>query len=236
MQIWEAPEDVKQLVKEVKEAHHVHLTQAGIWCLVNDSSPIVDNQLVPTMSSLCTKTEKLRTGNDFKIIFVAEAWAVLTNEQRKLAVDEALCRCGVQYVPMVQKVNKKDVVIKDEIGRTIYTTEIATDGAGVPKWKMNRPDCGAYYALLQRYGNYSESVENVHLALAGKPLKGPIAAAQADADDGLDDIVDDDQTTDGDDDTETESPISEAPAEGTMADSAAIPSDPVEAITPSQSD
>lgn len=182
MAIWEAPQDIRDLVAEVKEAHHKHLAQAKVWVLVNDANPIVDNQLIATGSSRCTSTEKLRTDNDFKIIVIAEGWHALTNGQRRLAIDEALCRCGVHYVPLTQKVNKKDEVIKDEIGRIVYTDKIATDGEGNPKWKINRPDASLYFQLLQRHAIYSDAVENVQNALANKPLKQPIAATQPDVD------------------------------------------------------
>lgn len=187
MTIWEAPEEIRQLVGEIKEAYHPHLILAKIWVLINDASPIVENQLVPMVTSRCTKTEKLKSGNDFKIIVVAEAWGLLTTQQKRVAIDEALCHCGVQYVPLTQKINKKDEVIKDEIGRIIYTDVIATDGEGLPKWKMNRPDASIYFGLIQRHEVYSEALENVQNALEKKPIKKIMAAIQPDADDGLSD-------------------------------------------------
>jgi hypothetical protein len=181
MKIWEAPEDIRNLVGLLKEQYHQHLALAKIWVLVSDAKHIVDNQLVVTTSARCTKTEKLRTGNDFKIVVIADGWHLMTDHQRRVAVDEALCRCGVHYIPMVQKVNKKDEIIKDEIGRTIFTDTIATDDEGQPKWKVNKLDAGAYYQLLQRHGRYSEGIENIISALDGKPLKLPVAAVQPDA-------------------------------------------------------
>lgn len=185
MNIWEAAIEYKQLVDQIKTAHHPHLALASIWVLASDSKAIVDNRLVATETRRCTKTEKLKTGHDFKITIRAEAWNVLTEQQRKIAIDEALCKCGVRYVPEIIEINKKKEVVTDEIGRIIYTDQIATDGEGNPKWKINQLDAGVYFALLTRYSIYNEEVDNIQRALAGQPLKRPMATKQQDYDPGV---------------------------------------------------
>lgn len=177
-QIWEATDEYKQLVNDLKNAYHEHLALASIWVLITDQKHIVDNRLVITDTKRCTKTEKLKTGHDFKITIRAESWPVLTEAQRKIAIDEALCRCGVRFMPETMNINNKDIPIRDDIGRVIYTTTIATDDQGNPKWKMNQLDAGAYFGLLQRYNVYSEEVGNILNVLSGKPIKKPIAAVQ----------------------------------------------------------
>lgn len=185
--IWEAPADIANLVRRVKEKHHhPRLALASIWVLVSDSKAIRDNRFVPTQSRKCTRTEKLSSAHDFKIVVMAEAWEMLTNEQRFTAIDEALCRCGVRYIPQMLEINGKKEPVKDDLGRTIYTDEISYDKEGVPKWKINAPDAGLYFGLLGRHGEYCEEARNVVRALAGKPLIEAVAAPRAD------DIVDPD--------------------------------------------
>ena len=178
--IWNAPKDIESAIRTLKDEHHPHLGSASIWVLCSDSKPIRNNQLMVTMTKRCGKTEKLATGHDFKIIVLMEAWANLPDSARMLALDEALCRCGVKYVPQTIEINGKKEVVKDDLGRVIYTDEIDVDKEGEPKWKVNPPDAGLYYSLLQRHGKYSEEAENAIAALTGKPLKLPTAAAAAD--------------------------------------------------------
>lgn len=178
--IWEAPDDIKKLVERVKEEHHTHLARAGVWVLCSDTKAVRNNQLVFTQSKKCTKTEKLSTGHDFKLVVMAELWGELTDAQRLAAVDEALCRCGVKYVPQTVEVNGRKEVVKDEWGRVVYTEEIDYDGENRPKWKINPPDAGVYYAMLMRHGKYNEEAENVARVLAGKAAKKPVAAERAD--------------------------------------------------------
>ena len=180
-EIWQAPEDIKQQVNELKAEHHPHLAAASLWVLCSDGKAVKDNQIIPTQSKKCTKTEKLSSGHDFKIIIMAEVWDKLTDKQRQIALDEALCRCGVQRVPQTVEVNGKKEELKDEFGRTIFTEELAYDKLGQPKWKINPPDAGLYFALLARHGQYSEAAENVHRAIEHQPLKRPMAAERADA-------------------------------------------------------
>jgi hypothetical protein len=180
--IWEAPLEIEQLVKRIKQEHHKRLTQASVWVLVSDAPGIRDNRIIATQSKKATKTEKLTTGHDFKIIVMAETWSNLTDAQREVAIDEALCRCGVKYIPQTVEVNGKKEVVKDDLGRTIYTDQIAYDKEGNPKWKIEPPDAGLYFDLLKRHGSdYSEEAENVRRVLSGEPVKRPVAAERADA-------------------------------------------------------
>jgi hypothetical protein len=174
--LWVAPKEIQKLINEIKDEHHDRLGSASVWALCADSKPIRNNQLVVTMTKKCSKTEKLSTGHDFKIIVLMEAWANLPDAARRLAVDEALSRCGVRYVPQTIEINGKKEVVKDDLGRTIFTDEIDVDKEGEPKWKINPPDAALYFPLLQRHGKYSEEAENTARAMAGKPIKGLTAA------------------------------------------------------------
>jgi hypothetical protein len=178
--IWEAPDDVRRTAEAIKLEHHPHLANASLWVLCADGKAIRNNQLVVTQSKRCTKTEKLSSGHDFKIIVLMEAWSILPDVARKIALDEALCRCGVKYVPQTVEVNGRKEVVKDELGRTVYTDQIEYDAEGTPKWRINPADAGLYYPLLQRHGQYSEEAENVTRSLAGKPIKRPTIAERAD--------------------------------------------------------
>lgn len=178
--IWQAPEDIRQQVEALKDEHHHHLAHASIWVLCSDGKSVRDNHIIVSQTKKCTKTEKLSSGHDFKIVIMMEAWANLPDVAREIALDEALCRCGVRYVPQMMEINGRKEVVKDELGRTVYTGEIDHDKEGQPRWKINQPDAGLYYKLLQRRGKYSEEADNVTRALADKPLKEPTIADRAD--------------------------------------------------------
>lgn len=179
-EIWQAPEDIRAELNRLKDEHHPHLAAASLWVLCSDAPGIRDNQLIATQTKKCTKTEKLSSGHDFKVIILTETWSKLTDEQRSVALDEALCRCGVRLVPETVEINGRREVLKDDLGRVIYTDEIDVDKLGNPKWKINRPDADLYFALLARHGTYHEPAENTVRALEGKPLKLPTAAERAD--------------------------------------------------------
>ncbi len=179
--IWEAPIEIRNRLNEAKNAEHPHLTQASLWVLCSDSKAIRDNRVIATQTRKCTKTEKLSSGHDFKVIIMMETWANLTDTQREIALDEALCRCGVRFLPETIEINGKKEILKDDLGRIIYTDEIAYDKEGIPKWKINHPDAGLFFPLLARHRQYSEDAENVVRALEGQPLKLPISAQRADA-------------------------------------------------------
>jgi len=178
--LWEAPQEIVQQVKALQGEHHEHLSLASIWVLCSDAKCIRDNRLIVTTTQKCTKTERLSSGHDFKITILMEAWAQLTDPQRAVALDEALCRCGVKYRPKTVEVNGKKEVLKDDLGRVIHTDQIEYDRENRPKWKVNAPDAGLFFDLLARHGEYGEEAENATRALAGKPLKLPVAVESAD--------------------------------------------------------
>jgi len=178
--IWQAPDEIRQQIHQLKEEHHPHLAQASIWALCSDGKSVRDNHIIATQTKKCTKTEKLSSGHDFKIIIMMEAWSNLTDEAREIALDEALCRCGVRYVPQMMEINGRKEVVKDDLGRIVYTGEIDYDKEGNPRWKINPPDAGLFFKLLQRRGRYNEAADNVTRALADKPIIEPTIADRAD--------------------------------------------------------
>ncbi|MEX2673027.1 MAG: putative metallopeptidase [Phycisphaeraceae bacterium] len=182
-EIWQAPEEIRKQLQLIKDEYHTHLAPASMWVICSDGAAIRDNQLVATQTKKCTKSEKLSTGHDFKIVILMETWAKLTDDQRHLALDEALCRCGVRMVPETVEINGRREVLKDDLGRVIFTDEMDVDKLGNPKWKVNRPDAELYFKMLARKGTYNEQAENTVRALEGKPLKLPLAADRADVTD-----------------------------------------------------
>ena len=178
--IWEANEDIKRLLRDIKNEHHPHLSTASIWVLCSDGKAIRDNHVIATTTQKCTNTERLSSNHDFKITIMMETWAHLTDKGREIALDEALCRCGVKYVQQKMDINGRKEVVKDELGRIVYSDEIEYDKEGIPKWKINKPNAGLYFDLLMRRGAYSEEAENAVRALDNKPLKGVVAAEPQD--------------------------------------------------------
>lgn len=187
--IWEAPADIRKALQAIKKEHHPHLAAASLWALCADGKAIRNNQLVVTQSKRSTKTEKLANGHDFKIIVMMEGWSQLPDAAQQVTLDEALCRCGVKYVPQMVEVNGRKEVVKDDLGRIVYTDQIDYDKEGQPRWKINPPDAGLYYAMLQRHRKHSEEAENVALALAGKPIRKPVIAERADVAEEMDEAL-----------------------------------------------
>lgn len=179
--IWPAPEGIRKQLREIKQDHHAHLALASIWALCSDGAGVRDNRIIVTQTKKCTKTEKLSSGHDFKIVVMMESWSKLTDSQRHVALDEALCRCGVKYVPQSMEINGKKEIVKDDMGRTIYTEEMEYDQEGNPKWKINPPDADLFLTLLHRHGQYNEQAENVLRVANGQPPRRPLAAERADA-------------------------------------------------------
>lgn len=176
---WEANEDIKRKLREIKKEFHPHLTLASIWVLCSDGNAIRDNHVIATKTQKCTRTEKLSSGHDFKITIMMETWAHLTDKAREIALDEALCRCGVRYVPLKMEINGRKEIVKDEVGRTVFTSEIQYDRENNPKWKINQPDAALYFDLLMRRGTYSEEADNTSRALQNKPIKSPQPAEES---------------------------------------------------------
>ncbi|MBI1372126.1 MAG: hypothetical protein GC159_05115 [Phycisphaera sp.] len=175
--VWEAPRAIQDAVKRLKRNHHPHLEHASIWVLCSDRAPLRKNRFVPTSSTLCTKTEKLSAGHDFKITISMEAWGKLTDEQRDRALDEALYRCGVKFEPETLEINGKAHVVKDDLGRVIFTDEVAYDKEGRPRWQINPPDADVFFGMLQRYGAYNDEADNTIRTVQGKPLLQQVAAS-----------------------------------------------------------
>jgi len=175
--VWEAPRAIQDTVKRLRKAHHPHLEQASIWVLCSDRSPLRRNKFVPTVTTLCTKTEKLSSGHDFKITISMDGWQRLTDPQREIALDDALHRCGVKREPETIEINGKAVVIKDDLGRIIYTDEIAYDKEGRPRWQIMPPDGEVFFGMLRRYKGYNDEAENTIRTIEGKPLVQQVAAA-----------------------------------------------------------
>lgn len=178
--IWNAPAEISRLVHELRDEHHPHLAQASLWVLCSDAKSVRHNHVIVTESKRCTKTEYLENKHDFKIIVLMEAWANLPDAARRIALDEALCRCAVKYVPQMMEVNGRKEVIKDELGRTVFTNEIDHDKEGRPRWYIKPPDASLYFPMLQRHGRYCEQADNAVRALNDKPLREPTIADRAD--------------------------------------------------------
>jgi len=173
--IWEAPKDMRELFERVRHDHHQpRLAQASIWVLVTDAPGVRGDQVITTTVHKCSAAEKLASGHDFRIVVRSETWANLADPQRLIAADEALCQCGVKYVPQTVEVNGKKEILKDEWGRVLYTDQISYDEQGVPRWKLNKPDAALFYVLLGRHGEYCEAAENVTRALDRRPLLGTV--------------------------------------------------------------
>lgn len=106
---------------------------------------------------------------DFCITLCADLWyQVLKEEQREALLDLMVTCCDVEYEPMTQNINGKDVVIKDDWGRVRNSDKIKVDDEGNPKWKVNPLGIDIYTSNIRRYGLWYEDLESLSEAMKDK--------------------------------------------------------------------
>lgn len=178
--IWKAPDEVVNLLDQVKAKHHtVPLGAAKIAISFDDSKSFLRNKLnlgkVTKFSPLARLWQVER--HDFCLSIPMELWlAVLKGNQREAYLDLQLSRCGVEYLPEEVEENGKKKPIKDEWGRVHYTQEIKVDDEGNPKWKVMPLDLEVFSANVRRYGLWHDDLLELKDAI--------IAAADVGGEDG----------------------------------------------------
>lgn len=173
--IWEATHDIKKSLLAIRDQHHPHLIAASFWLLVTDAGHLSGNRVRYWRSAVTSKEERLATQMDFKVTLYAGSWSEATDRQREIILDEALSGCGVKYVPQTVEVNGRKEVVKDDLGRIVYTDQIDYDLEGRPKWCRMAHDAAIFFGMVRRHGDYCDELENLQRARDGKPLKGPAA-------------------------------------------------------------
>jgi hypothetical protein len=163
--VWQASNEVMQLVDEVKNKHHHdRIGAAKIAVCFADSKPFVKGRFNFGKVSKFSPLAKLWHANqgkyDFLSILCADAWhGLLNSSQREALVDLHLTRCSVDYEPKcdIDAKGKKHPV-KDGWGRIQYSDEMKFDDEGNPKWIILPLDLHVLTDNVLRYGPWCEEI------------------------------------------------------------------------------
>lgn len=173
---WKAPQDVIDLMEQVRSQHHTpRLVGASIGLSFDDSKPFVKNKInlgrVTRFSELSKLWQFQR--HDFCIVLCSEVWySLLIDRQREAYLDLQLTRCEVEYKPVTVEINGRKKVVKDQWGRVEYTDEIRTDESGEPFWKVVPLDIEVITRNVRRYGPWLDALIDLKEAIkvsAGEP-------------------------------------------------------------------
>lgn len=153
--VWKAASDIEQFVYDVAEKHHLpRLDNARFAVAFNDAKPFVKNKFnwgkVSKFSNFNQIWQSAKF--DFSIVLSSEVWTILSPEQKEALVDLHLGCCMVEYVPQTVNEGKKEIVVKDDLGRVQYTDELKLDDEGNPKWYVSPLDINVFAQNISRYG------------------------------------------------------------------------------------
>jgi len=173
--LWVAPSDISDLVSVVKEKyHHPRLEEANLTVCFQDSKPFIRNKLNLGKVSKFNLLNKLfhKKPHDFCLIICADLWRDVFNEsQREAYLDLLVSRCGVEYVPEFVEVNGKKKPVKDEWGRSKFTTEIKRDEDGNVKWKVLPADLETLTGNIRRFGLWFDDLIELKEAIESNGQK-----------------------------------------------------------------
>lgn len=171
---WKAPQEVVDLVNDIKNKHHAErLAGASIAVCMDDSKPFVRNKLnlgkVTKFSSLAKLWQN--QPHDFCISIPCDLWhTVLSHDQREAYLDLQVTRCEVEYEPEVTTdATGKKRKVKDAWGRVQYTNVVAEDKEGNPKWKVAPLDLEVFTKNVRRYGLWCDDLLELKDAIIAAP-------------------------------------------------------------------
>ena len=92
---WQCGEDVHEMAREIIEAHHPNLIEAGIIYLFRDKAPQrAGKTICGTASKVSAKENAIaRSHYAFKIEIAFDVWTLQTDEWRRALLDHELCHC-----------------------------------------------------------------------------------------------------------------------------------------------
>lgn len=160
---WKAPQEVFDLLEEVKNQHHrERLANASIAICFDDNKPFVNNKLNLGKLSKFSATHKLflKQPYDFFLIIPMDLWHSILkgNKERAAYLDLMLTRCSVDFIPEEIEENGKKRKAKDEWGRVQYTQIPKTDDSGNPKWKILPLDIEVFSENVRKYGLWCDQL------------------------------------------------------------------------------
>lgn len=169
--ITKAPPQIYDVLNEVISSHS-RLEQASVGICLTDAKPFRAGRINLGKATKFTASAKIWHGEkkDFCITLCADVWyQILNDSQRKALLDLLLTCCDVEYEPLTQEVNGKEVKVKDEWGRVVYSDKVKCDDEGRPKWRILPLDLYVFAQNAKRYDLWLKDIidELDNLAVVG---------------------------------------------------------------------
>lgn len=130
-EVWQATENVVELMREVKEEHHPELDEATIDVVFKDSMPKKDGRAQLGKVRKVSSVYQALVEADFIITLNYEAWQKLTPDKRRALLDHQLCHCQPKI---------------DDMGM-------------VEGWKTRKHDFEEFAEVIDRHGPWDRQVQ-----------------------------------------------------------------------------
>lgn len=153
---WKAPDNVWNLVNEVKAKHHPCLHKALFAVSLDDSKSFIKDKInlgnvVRFSDFQQIWMEGLKY--DFCIQMCSEVWHDIFNKkQREALIDLQLSRCSVELEPQMDMKKGRRVIAKDNHGLIKYSGKNKLDSNGNLKWVISALDLPIFTRNAERYG------------------------------------------------------------------------------------
>lgn len=172
MIVWQANEEIFNLLNKIKEQHHhPRLERAAVAVCFNESKPFKKGRFNWGNVSKFSSVSRIwqQKPYDFCLTLSSDAWVgVLDNSQKEAWLDLCLTRCDVEYKPVVTVENGKSIPVKDEFGRIEYTDEIKEDKESFPLWRVNPLGVEVIQSNVKRYGTWCQDFLDLKEVLEDK--------------------------------------------------------------------
>lgn len=133
MDHWEVTDDVKSLVEDLISQYHPEAATAKVFWQFKEkaSKSEWESGIVCSVKTVPdSMKEALKEPFNFIVTIAANIWNDLSQDQRSMKIDSALCRIGFKL---------------DEDG------EQKLDKAGEPIWEVKAPDLVEFSEIVKRY-------------------------------------------------------------------------------------
>lgn len=163
--VWPAPLEIFEKLKEVKDKSHPKLESVSVVVELSDAQPFKNNRLnLGNIRRFSAANKIWQKGDfDFCITLVGEVWqTILKGEQCNALLDLHLTRIEPVCKPQVIVENKKQITVKDDFGRIVFTDEQKLDKHGNLRWRIVPVDLGVLAQNVRRYGFWFDDLIEFH--------------------------------------------------------------------------
>lgn len=136
------PEYVLNLLNEVREQYHSHLSRAKISVLFREARWKSKGRTVFAKTEAIKPAMRLLTGFDFQMVINREEFESGSDNKKRAVLDQELCRCDYK--------------------------ENQTTGEMI--WKTNTPDLEGFIENISRHGFWTDELRNAKTAFDQKSL------------------------------------------------------------------